>query len=88
MPSIVNPYQQKQGNQPVLGSGSAIQRKNRPNYIIVKYTKEALRQRQGVLGQIAPKQKIGGLTEEEVEIGEEAQKTVQGVTCEHNLKNV
>ena len=41
-----------------------------------------------MVGDIAPKQKIGGLTEEEVEIGEEAQKTVQGVTCEHNLKNV
>lgn len=36
-------------------------------------------------GTIAPKQKINGLVEEEIEIGEEAQKTIQGVTCEHNL---
>ena len=58
-------------------SGANIRRPNaRPAIINVKYIKESLRQRPGILSEIAPKQKIGGLTEEEVEIGEEAQKTV------------
>ena len=47
-----------------------------------------MRKRPTIPDSIVPKQKINGLADEEVEVGEQLQKTIKDITCEHNLPNL
>ena len=63
------------------------------NYMLVtdhpKYLREPVRKRPGIVaGEAVPKENIAGLVDDEIEIGEETQKTVSGVTVECNLKDL